>query len=120
NAKIINLSSERFRRLDLFFSIGYQNDFEQAKNIIKKCAFTSGYIDEKENESQGYNSIIRVCEHGENALKICCKVWVSYQNYWDLKYHILENVKLEIDKAGNNIPYNQLDIHIIKEKDRPN
>lgn len=119
NAKIINLSSERFRRLDLVFSIGYNDDFEKAKAIIRNCALNNNYIYAQDTEIEDHTSIIRVCEHGDSAIKICCKVWVTYQNYWDLKYYILENVKLEFDKAGIQIPYNQLDLHVIKKEDCP-
>lgn len=119
NAKIINLSSERFRRLDLVFSIGYDDDFEKAKAIIRNCALNNRYIEPEDSQAEEHTSIIRVCEHGDSAIKICCKVWVTYQNYWDLKYHILENVKLEFDKAKISIPYNQLDLHLIKKEELP-
>lgn len=119
NAKIINLSSERFRRLDLVFSIGYDDDFEEAKTIIRNCAFNNRYVEVEDSQVEEHASIIRVCEHGDSAIKICCKVWVTYENYWNLKYHILENVKLEFDKAKISIPYNQLDLHLIKKEELP-
>ena len=35
--------------------------------------------------------------------------------YNPIRWDILERVKIEFDKAGINIPYNQLDVHLVKD-----
>lgn len=105
-AKIINYSREEKRRLDLTFSIGYQDDFLKAQKIILDI------INENNKALTDPEPLVRMCEHGANSINIAVKVWVKSDDYWDLNYDLLENVKLAFDQNGINIPYNQLDVYI--------
>ncbi len=109
-AKIVNYSTEKTRRLDLVFSIGYDDDLLEAKSIIENIAKNSGFMLESPAPT------FTVGEHGENAIKIYSRFWLKTQDYWDAYFYMLENVKLAFDKEGITIPFNQLNVHI--EKDR--
>ena len=101
---IVNFTREDKRRLDLTFSISYQNDFRQAKEILQE--FVSSHpLALKEPEP-----VIRLAEHGASALKLVVRVWVKSEKYWDLNYDLLEEVKLRFDEAGIEIPYEHLDV----------
>ena len=52
--------------------------------------------------------------HGANAVQLDLKVWCSTESYYDVKYYLEEKVKLAFDEAGINIPYPQMDVHIIE------
>ncbi len=106
-AKIINFSAEPMRRLDLTFSIGYQDSIPQAKEILRNLVEASPLV-LKEPEP-----VIGVCAHGSNAIQITCRVWVPSEHYWDLNFDLLEKSKQAFDQAGISIPYNQMDLHII-------
>ena len=43
NDTIVNYCKNNTRRVDIVFQIAYENDFEQAKQIITKCAEETGY-----------------------------------------------------------------------------
>lgn len=107
-AKIINYSTEKTRRLDLVFTIGYQNDFMQAKSIVKSIAEKSGYMLEEPLPT------FAVGEHGDHAIKIYCRFWLNSGDYWNAYFYMQENVKLAFDREGISIPFNQLDVHIDK------
>ncbi len=107
-AKIINHSAETLRRLDIVFGIGYNDDYYLAKDIIMNVAKKFPKIVE-DSEHKIY---VGMCEHGDSSIKIVSRVWVDWADYYDLNLHMLENVKLEFDKNGINIPYNQLDVHV--------
>ena len=107
-AKIVNYSTEPTRRLDLVFSISYENDIVKAKNVLKRATENSGFMLEDTTPT------FAVGEFADSAVKLYCRFWVESKNYWDAYFYMLENVKLAFDKEGITIPFNQLDVHIDK------
>ena len=107
--KIINYTREENRRLDLVFSIGYQDDFQKAKKVITEIIH-SNPLSILEPEP-----VVRMCEHNQSSIDICAKVWVKSENYWSLKYDLLEQVKLRFDEEKIGIPYPQMDVHLKSE-----
>lgn len=67
---------------------------------IKRCA--------------GPAPVVRLNEHGPSALGIIMRVWVKTEDYWDVRFDLLEGVKDAFDAAHIEIPFNQLDVHIQK------
>jgi small conductance mechanosensitive channel len=102
--KIINFTREPNRRLDLEVSIGYQDDFSQAQQIILDI------IEKNDKALSDPKPLVRMCAHGESSIQIAVKVWVKSENYWNLKYDLLEEIKSQFDQNGIHIPYRQLDV----------
>ena len=105
-AKIINFSSQDTRRLDLVFSIGYQDDFKKAESIINEI------LHEHNLALVNPSPIVRVCELSSSSVDIAVRVWVDTQEYWNLNFDLLEMIKLAFDKNNISIPFNQLDINL--------
>ena len=42
--------------------------------------------------------------------------WANNEDYWTLNFDVLESVKKEFDKNGIEIPFNQLDVHLVDKK----
>ena len=108
NATIINSSAEENRRLDMVFSIGYEDDIPTAKAILERVI---------QNDPLALTDpapTIRVGEQAASSINIDVKVWVFKDNYGDLKYNLNEQVKNEFDKAGITIPYPQLSVSVTK------
>lgn len=105
NSSIINFSANETRRVDLVFGIGYDDDFEEAKEIIKKI------IAETELALEDPSPLVRVGEHAGSSVNINTKIWTESGNYWDVYYYMHEEVKRRFDEAGIGIPYPQMDIH---------
>ncbi len=103
---IVNYSEKDTRRVDLTFSIGYQNDFEKAKQIIRSICESHELVLKEPSV------MIRVKEHGASSINIVTRVWVKSSDYWTVNFDILEQVKTAFDKEGIEIPYNQLDVHV--------
>ena len=109
NGNIVNYSEKDIRRVDLKFSIAYENNFEKAKEIITEvCNAHELVLKDK-------SMTVRVSAHNESSIDITTKVWVNRADYWTVNFDLLESVKREFDKAGITIPYNQLDVHIKKD-----
>lgn len=111
NTRIINYNEKNRRRLDLSFSISYDDDYKEAKRIISEIIDKHKFAIHEE----GYEPTVRIGEHGNNAIIIYTRVWVMADYYWDLNFDLLEQVKDEFDKNGINIPYNHLNVHIDRQ-----
>jgi small conductance mechanosensitive channel len=108
---IVNFTREDQRRLDLTFSISYENDFREAKEILTDIV-SNHPLALKDPEP-----VIRLAEHGSSALKLAVRVWVKSDEYWNLNYDLLEMVKIKFDEAGIEIPYEHLDVIVHEQKE---
>lgn len=103
---ITNYSRNETRRIDFIFDISYDADIEKAKSIIQQILF------EDEDVLNYPEPSIGVASLASNSVQIFARPWVQTPNYGSTQAAILEKVKIEFDKAGITIPYNQLDLHI--------
>lgn len=106
---IINYNAEDRRRIDLVFSISYNNDFEKAKELIREVIAKNNKI------LTNPEPLIAVKEHGQSSINLACLIWCASDDYWDTYYYMQEAVKVAFDSNEISIPYGQLDIHITKE-----
>ncbi len=105
NATVTNYSIKDTRRLDMQFSISYEDDFAKAKQLILDCIVaTDLYLKDPE-------PFINIICHNSSSIDIVARVWVEKDNYWTLNFKLLEDVKVAFDEANITIPYPQLDIH---------
>lgn len=106
NSTLINYTDEKLRRLDLTFSIAYENNFKTAEKLIEQVV--------RKNPLSILEPapLVRVTKHASSSIDIICRVWVLGENYWNLNYDLNEDVKTVFDENGISIPYNQLDVLI--------
>ena len=109
SSNIINYNAENKRRLDLIYSISYNDDIAKAKSVILDVIKNNEYI------LPDPAPVVAVKEHAASSVNLACLVWCSGEHYWDVLYSMQENVKLAFDKNGISIPYGQVDVHIVKE-----
>ncbi len=103
---LINYTAQKQRRIDFKFSIGYNDDIALAKDVIRKAVEACPHV------LDDPKPVVAVGAPGESSITIDALVWCKSENYWSAFYDMQERVKLDFDKAGINIPYNQLDVHI--------
>lgn len=106
NGNIVNNSIKELRRVDLKFSISYDEDFEKAKKAIYEV------IESNEKIVTDPQPLVRVISHGESAIDIVTRVWTKNANYWAVYFDMMEAIKTKFDSANIEIPYNQLDVHV--------
>lgn len=61
------------------------------------------------------DSVIGVGRLAESAIIFYIYVYTRSENYLALKLKLNEKIKTEFDKAGIEIPYPKMDVHIVKE-----
>ncbi len=104
---IINYSTENVRRIDLIYSISYSADISKAKNVIKNVALANDKILKDPEPAVFVNS------HESSSIDLVAKIWCNNSDYWDVYYDMQEKVKLALDSSNIEIPFNQVDVHII-------
>lgn len=106
DAKIVNYTESPTRRVDMTFSVSYDNDFDTVQSLIL------GIIDNEPLILKDPLPIVRMTAHGESSIVIDTFVWTENANFFTVKYNITEAVKAVFDENGITVPYNQLDVHI--------
>ncbi|HZK85132.1 MAG TPA: mechanosensitive ion channel domain-containing protein [Desulfosporosinus sp.] len=106
NTSIINYTAKDTRRLDLKFSVGYEEDSNKVMNILKEI------LDNHSLVFKNPEPFVRMSEHGDSAIVFTVRVWVNTTDYWTIHFDILETVKNRFDKEKISIPYPQMDVHI--------
>jgi len=103
---IINFSARDTRRIDLVVGIGYDDDIKKAKAMLEQIlADDERILDEP---APG----VAMGELADSSINFNVRPWVNSGDYWGVRSHILEQVKLRFDAEGISIPYPQTDIYI--------
>ena len=106
NRPITNATAEKFRRLDLTVGISYQADLKKAKDILLDI-YTSHPKVLKDHPIQVF-----VDQLADSAVIIGGRGWTATDDYWQTRWDITEEIKLRLDEAGIEIPFNQMDVHV--------
>lgn len=110
SARLINYTETPTRRVDLTFDISYNADFNLARSLILTAAMENPLI------MKNPAPVVRMAAHKESAIAIDVRVWVKNEDFMEVSYTLNETVKRIFDRSGIEIPYNQLDVHIIDGK----
>ena len=107
---IKNMSTRGIRRVDIVFGIGYDDDIKKAKEMIEKVLSEDNRI----LAEPAYQ--VAVSNLGDSSVDLVVRPWVKVEDYWGVRFHTLERLKIEADAAGISIPYPQRDVHLFEEK----
>lgn len=109
NAVVVNNSGNATRRVDFKFCISYNNDYEKAHDVIMDIV-TAHPLVHKSPEP-----LVRMLEHGDSSIVIATRVWTDTANYWSVYFDIMEQVRAAFIENDIEIPYNQLDVHVVNQ-----
>jgi len=103
---IKNITAPKIRRVDMTFSISYNDDIEKTEQILADIvAQHDKTLDEPE-------PLIHLHELGESSVDFIVKPWVNRDDYWQVYWDITRSVKMRFDQEGISIPFPQRDVHI--------
>ena len=105
---IVNWTVKGTRRVDMVFGIGYGDDIDEAREIIKDVFAQDNRI-LKEPTVQ-----IAVSELADSSVNFVVRPWVKSDDYWNVYFDTTEKVKKSFDAKGVSIPFPQRDVHIIE------
>ncbi|MEM6272454.1 MAG: mechanosensitive ion channel domain-containing protein [Bacteroidota bacterium] len=107
---ITNFTKQDVRRVDLTFGIGYSDDIDKARSIIFEIAMNFDKV-----LFEPAKPFIQVVNLGDSSVDFTVRLWAHKDHYWDVYFHMLEEVKKQFDAQGVSIPFPQRDIHLYKE-----
>ncbi len=110
NDSLTNVTSSTTRRLDITVGISYNSDLKAAKAILDRL----GQEEPARLADQEMN--VFVSELADSSVILGLRFWVKSGEYWPAKWRLNEQIKLEFDAAGIEIPYNQLDVHLTSQQ----
>lgn len=106
NSTITNYSQMPKRRVDITFNLDYNADSNLIKEIMLQRITTNELILKNED------IFVRATAYAASGIDYTIRVWTKAKDYWTVYYDLLEGLKEDFDKAGIQIPYNQLDVHV--------
>lgn len=107
---IINYTAKNTRRLELNVGVAYGSDILAVKKAITAALKACN------NVSWEKDPIIGIASFDDSAITFDIKVWVKTSAFIESQYMVNENILAELNKAGIEIPFNQLDVHMIDAK----
>ena len=99
NGNIVNYSTEGTRRVDLVFGVSYDADIKQTKEVLMNILTSNDKV------LKDPAPAVTVLELADSSVNFAVRPWCKTEHYWDVYFETTENAKLELDKAGIEIPY---------------
>ena len=96
---IINITARSLRRLDLLFSIDYDDDAELAIRVIEDVLKADKRI---RTEPPIW---VKVVELASSSVDLRARAWVATPDWWDTRCDVILRVKQAFDQNGITIPY---------------
>ena len=104
DSSIINYSSKKTRRLDMFFNVDYSSNLNDVKKALLESVINSKMIKEDRDP------FINIEDYNENCYRVVLKVWCDNNKYWDLYYYLQEEVKKQFEKHEIKVAHNKIEI----------
>ena len=105
NNSLVNITAQKFRRLDVTIGVSYKADLKKAKDVLFNI------LQQDEAVLKEKEMVVFVDDLGSSSVIIGMRGWVKQEDYWMTKWRVTENCKLALDEAGIEIPFNQLDVN---------
>lgn len=109
NSSMVNYSTEPKRRVDFTFGIGYGDSIEQAKELLLNILKEDSRIINDPAEP-----FVEVVALADSSVNFAVRAWVNSPDYWGVYFATNAKVYNEFNKAGINIPFPQMDVHVHK------
>ena len=110
NSVITNYSEQSLRRVDVTFNLSYTADKNKIKEIMNKA------IENHPKILRDKPIFVKTTAYQASGIDYTLRVWANSADYWEVYFDLWEGLKDEFDKNGIEIPYNQMDVHIINNK----
>ncbi|MFT7073747.1 mechanosensitive ion channel family protein [Patiriisocius sp. Uisw_017] len=108
NDNIINFSSEGIRRESLIFCISYDSSVEKAKEILLNLVKEQQTVFKQEDKMP----MVVLVELADSSVNLGVRYWTKNEDFWNVRFHTLEEGKKRLEAAGISIPYPQRDVHL--------
>jgi len=102
NATLTNVTALKERRVDLTFTASYKSDIDLTeKTLLSVCERHEKILDNPA-------PFARLSAHKDSALEYTVRAWCKTEDYWDVYFDLVKQVKIAFDEEGIEIPYPQV------------
>lgn len=105
-SKITNYTNQKTRRVDLVVSASYDAPVEKVEQTL------AGILDADSRILRDPAPFARVSNYGSSAIEYTVRVWCATGDYWNVYFDLLKQFKVAFDKAGIEMTYDHLNVHI--------
>lgn len=105
---ITNYSRHDTRRVDLVIGVSYKADLQQTKQVIRET------LEKDPRILKNPDMTIGVLALADSSVNFVVRPWCKTEDYWSVYFDSTQAIKEALDKAGIEIPFPQMDIHINK------
>lgn len=106
NNSITNATDSPIRRVDLTVGISYDSDIKKAKEVLLEL------MDSDADVLHSEATLVFVDALADSAVVIGMRCFCENPKYWEVRWRLLEQVKLTLDEAGITIPFPQMELHM--------
>jgi small conductance mechanosensitive channel len=96
------------RRVDIDVEVAYGTDSDAVRKVLMDIIDA----DERIMRSGVFAPFIPMTQMGSSSITFQMRIWVKAPDFWDVKFETTEKVYRELGKAGIEIPFQQMDVHI--------
>ncbi len=105
-ATIKNYTANEARRVDLEIGISYDDDIRRARETIEAVVAAEPRV------LADPPLQVAVGELGDSSVNLVVRPWCRPEDYWDVRFALLQAIKEGLEGAGCSIPYPQADVHL--------
>lgn len=105
-SEVTTITRFPIRRLDLPIGVGYEEDVGEVREVLLDV------VTHNPKALMEPAPTIFFEGYGESSLDLRLTIWVTQENYAELKNTILEEVKARFDKEGIEIPFPHRTLHL--------
>lgn len=109
DAQVTNFSAEPLRRVDLVVSASYDASVTQVKHTVQAI------LEAHEKVLSDPEPFVRLSKYGDSAIDYTIRAWCANEDYWQVHYDVLEQIKMAFDQERISIPYPQVDVHLLQK-----
>lgn len=109
NGNIINYSSCPTRRIDITVGIGYGADVQKAIAVLTQLLKSHEKVLRKED------AVVYVSQLDASSVNLGLRCWVNRSDYFEELWALNREVKEVLDRNDIEIPFNQLDVHLVQK-----
>jgi small conductance mechanosensitive channel len=103
---IKNFSANDTRRNDIVLGISYNDDISRAVAVV------NAVLSKDSRVLADPEPLVAVSELADSSVNLVVRPWCRKEDYWPLRYDLVQRFKEELEKSGCSIPYPQHDVHV--------
>lgn len=106
NNSLTNVTESKYRRLDLKIGVSYESDIQKVKAVLTELILQEvGILKDRQ-------MMVYVDELADSSVIMCVRCYVLQDEYWSVKWRMLENILTAFDENEIEIPYPKMDVQI--------